>query len=154
MAGSWPLARANIVTQLNGITFDAGASYASETLKALEYPPSSFQTSIIPYCYVIPPARTIRRANGKLRITSFEDGARVHFVLGGAGAELEAVATRMEALAEAIATAFDDALALDGNADFASRQEIGELDTFGPDQHWGFDLTIPLRVSEEKTIGA
>ena len=151
MAGTWPLARANIVTQLDGITFDAGAGYASETLTALEYPPSSVQDSILPYCYVQPPSRSIRRMPGGLRYTDF-DAVTVRVILGGVGTALEDAAKRMEVAVEACANAFDDAVNLDGNADVVTDQQFSGLLLFDG-EGYGFEMTLVLRVSEIKTFG-
>ena len=152
MTGTWPTARANIVTQLNALTADAGAAYASETLTALEFPPAAVQTSILPYCYIIPPGRDATRRPGRQRVTAF-DAVQVRFILGGQGSNVEAIATRMEAWIEAILDAFDDAVGLDGTADVLQSQGFSGLQTF-ENEGWGFEMSLGLRLSETKTFSA
>ena len=153
MSGTWPTARAVIVTHLDHLAVDAGAEYAAETLTALAFPPASVQTSIVPYCYVVPPARRIERWPGSHREMTFT-GVRVRFILGGLGDNLERIATRMEAVIEAIADAFDDAVSLDGTVDVVLSQEISELQVQQPEEMWGFDMLIELSLSEQKTFSA
>ncbi len=150
MSGTWPTARAAIVAQLDGLAFDAGGAYEAETLTMLEYPPASVQASILPYAYVIPPARHINRNPGAERETVF-DAIRVRILLGSLD-DLERSATRMEALAEALADAFDDAVALDGTVDVLLSQELGELAIQQPENMWGFDMTLGVSLSEVKTF--
>lgn len=151
MAGTWPTARAKIVSILNGRSVTAGDAFNAETLLALEFPPSAPQTSY-PYCYVIPPGRSFTRVSGKLRRTTFDE-VQVRFVLGGTGSNLEAIATRMEAWCEDAADAFDASLALDGTADVLNAQDISGLQVF-ENEGWGFEMALGLRLTETKTLGA
>ena len=151
MAGTWPLARAALVAQLDGITWEAAGS-GVETLDCYEFPPSAAQQQY-PHAYLIPSPRTVRRAPGGQRVTDIE--VRVRFVLAPAAAEAEKLSQRYEAAIEAVADALDDAIALDGNADAIGDQEFTGLEQMPEDQDgWGFSMTLPVRVSETKTFSA
>lgn len=151
MAGTWAAARARIAVILDGRSI---SSPYTEELNCYEYPPPAPQTELIPYAYIIPASRTVRRMPTSWRETTVE--ARVRVLLAGKdGVSAEDLAQRYDAWVDNLITAFDTALALDGNADIIGDQTIDGLQFFDLDQLWGFECGLgAVRISEAITPGA
>ena len=151
MSGTWPLARAGIKTIIHGLTV---SSPWAETLTAYEYPPAGVQLGSLPYAFIIPASRTVRRLPSSTRETMLE--VRVRVMLSGPdGVSADDLSMRYDAWADRLVTAFDTAIALDGNADVVLEQSFDGLAYFEPERLWGFEMTLgSVRITEVITAGA
>ncbi len=157
MSGTWPTARAAIVAHLNGVTADAGASYATETLSAYEWAPGGRQPADkFPYCFITPAEITVSRGPGSYREIAID--VRVRFMLAprGQSDDMNMLQQRYDAWVVALMDAWDDAATIDGTADISVEQSFGGLALFEDiDNGWGFDMTLGnVRISEVKTFSA
>lgn len=157
MSGTWATARAAIVAQLNGVTADAGASYATETLSAYEWAPGGRQPADkFPYCFITPAEQQVNRYPGQMRETVID--VRVRFMLAprGQSDDMNMLQQRYDAWVEALKDAWDDTAALDGSADISVEQSFSGLALLEDiDNGWGFDMTLGnVRISEVKTFSA
>lgn len=156
MSGTWPTARAAIKTHLDGVSWDAGAPFDSEILRAYEFATAGRQDAGgWPYAFLLPFEQRVRREPGSQRITSGDPVVRVMLSPRGQSDSMEALQTRFDAAVEALKDAFDDAVALDGNADIFLEQVFTGLTLYEDlDEGWGFEMTLEgMELSETKTFG-
>jgi hypothetical protein len=156
MTGTWPLARAALAAQLDGITV---SSPNAETLRALEFAPGGRQdVGLYPYCYPEPNGHTVTRETGGDRIGVKNVVMRVMLaptgsVAGGEG--METLHKRYDAWCVSLTDALDDAVAMDATVDiYGLDQQFGPLGLFDDiDAGWGFDMTLgTMQWSESKTF--
>lgn len=158
MSGTWPTARAAIKAQLNGVTWDLGASYDTATLTAFEYAVPGRQDAVNwPYAFVMPAEQRVRREPGGQRLTDIDAVVRVMLAPKGQSESMEYLQTQYDAAVEALKDALDDGVALDGTADIFLEQVFGGLVMYVPgdlDEGWGFEMTLAgIQISETKTFG-
>lgn len=157
MSGTWATARAAIKNQINGVTFDLGAGFATETLTAYEFaPPGRQSPGTYPYAFLMPAEQRVTREPGMQRITTVDAVVRVMLATPANGnSNAEVLQRRYDACVEALKNAFDDAVALDGNADIFLDQSFSGLEPYDDiDLGWGFEMTLgTVAISETKAFG-
>lgn len=149
MAGTLAGARAAVKSHVNLLTI---STPVAETLICHDLPPDTLQRRY-PYAYLVPPPRRIEREPGGLRITH-ADSFEVVVALAPVGATgRKKLAERYESWVDALIDAFDDALTLDGSADFMASQSfttVSAIDLEGG-YAWGFVMTLGIGLSEAVT---
>lgn len=149
MAGTWPTFRDALVAQLDGVEWKAEAQ-RTETLKAFRFVTKGRQDAkTLPCAYPLPfTPEVVRTAGGQLVISGT---VTVRLLLGGPQDNLEAIHQRYEACWVAVVYALDDFVAGDAAADYSHDQTISPLVRFEDiDQGWGFEIEIPIRISETR----
>lgn len=157
MSGTWPLARAAIAAQLNGVTADAGSDYVTETLAAYEWAPGGRQPAdLFPYAFILPTTFLVGRGMGKDRKISADVEVRVMLGPMAASESMEVLQKRYDAWVVSLMDAWDDAATLDGTADISVEQAFGGLAQFSDiERGWGFDMTLlNVVITEEKAFSA
>lgn len=157
MSGTWLLARAAIVAQLNGVTADAGTDYVTETLAAYEWAPGGRQPAdLFPYAFILPSTFTVGRGPGSSRELTLDVEVRVMLGPMAASESMEVLQKRYDAWVVALMDAWDDAATIDGAADISVEQIFSGLALFSDiERGWGFGMTfLNVHISEEKTFSA
>jgi hypothetical protein len=157
MTGTWPLARAAIAAQLDGLTVDLGAAFAAKTLRCEEFAFAGRQDARnFPYAFPLPAEQRVTRAAGSARITEIDATIRVMLVPSAYSGDMETLHRYYDAWIEAFKDALDDAVTLDGTVDIWLEQDFGPLTQFDDlDTGWGMDMTIGgIRITEVKTFSA
>lgn len=157
MSGTWPTARAAIVAQLNGVTADAGATFATETLRAFEFaPPGAQPADLFPYAFILPAELQVGRGPGSYRELTIDVVVRVMLAPRGQSDDMNALQQRYDAWTVALMDAWDDAATIDGTADISVEQSFGGLvDVVDVERAWAFDMTLgQVHISEVKTFSA
>ena len=149
MPGTLAGARAAVKTHVNllSITEPVG-----EVLICHDLPPDTLQRRY-PYAYLVPPARSIEREPGGLRITRADSFEVVVALSPYSGVGRKKLAERYESWVDALIDAFDDAVNLDGSADYVAAQSfttVHALDLEGG-AAWGFSMTLGISLSEATT---
>lgn len=156
MSGTWAAARAALAAQLNGVTFDLGADYAAETLKAYENAAAGRQDAVNwPYAFIMPGEQRVTREPGGQRLSEIDAVVRVMLAPLGQSDSMEVIQQRYDGWVEALKDALDDAVALDGTSDIFLAQVFSGLAKYDDlDAGWGFEMTIEgIQISETKTFG-
>lgn len=154
MSGTWPTARAALVTQIDGLALTV-SGHSAETLHAYAYaPPTRQDASNYPIAYVLPVRATVARHPGAERETIIEE-VRVRVLLSGPGAtNMESLHQRYDGWWQALRDAVDDAVAMDGGLDVWGAQEFEGLAQFNDiDVGWGFEMVLrDARFTEVATF--
>lgn len=152
MSGTWATARAAVKAQCHGV---AVSSPFVETLTAYEYAPGGRQDLVTwPYAFPLPTGRSVRHEPGEQRYITTDLAVRV--MVAPVGTEdMETLHQRYDSWCDALADAFDDAIAFDNTVDQWLTQDFGPLLLFEDiDRGWGFDMTFGgVELSETKTPG-
>lgn len=156
MGRSWPEARAALVAQLETVEAQA-VDHVAESLSMFEFVTEGRQdVENYPLGYLLPVAPRVERTSGDQRSLSFDLVVRV--LLAGpsvAQQDLESLHQRYDAWWLALTDAWDSALTIGLTADFAVDQEFTGLIHFEDvDDAWGFEMTIPARITETKQFSA
>lgn len=157
MAGTWPTARAAIVAQINGLSHDLGADFASKTLTAREFAFAGRQdASNFPYAFIMPAELRVTRHAGMQRATEVDAVVRVMLAPSSYAGNMEVLHRLYDGWVATLTDALDDGVALDGTADVFLDQSFSGLSNYDDlDEGWGFEMTLGgIRITEIKTFGA
>lgn len=141
--------RAAFTALLDGATATAGQDYATETLRAYDYPPPGGVQTALPCVYSIGAEEEID-SPPMMRHTA---GTWALEVLLG-GDDIEQLVRRRDAWRDAIASLADGAQALNGALSALTFWRYGRLKQSEYVDGWGFEIQVGFELYEAKVNAA